>query len=467
MTEARILAESTRASVVAGAGCGKTHRIAESVALGSAGRDLILTHTHAGVDAIRGHLRKMGANPSRFRVETIAGFSLMYSATFPMLSGLNDSQPVGDEWDDVYASASRLFRCRTIQEILRTSYVGLYVDEYQDCTLGQHEVILRLAETLPCRVLGDPLQGIFAFRSELVSWDRDVVTNFEPLVEMTHPWRWKDKNPELGGWLVQVRESLKTGQPLDLLGAPVSWVRTSESSGTFAERTNLCLDAARRLDGTIVVVLKWPQQCHALARCLNGAYSCIEPFDCDDLMSFARRIQEAEGCGRAVELLEFASKCKTGLGSRFSSARKAFESGRLPRPRQHNEVIRDLIEVATSSTLSAASRFLTKIAVLPGTLYRPELLHEMQRALREHETGQHKSLEDSAWTVRDRTRHVGRRPYRRIVARTHLIKGLEFDHAIIVDAQDLDDKNLYVALTRASRSLTVCSPSRFLEPVRT
>jgi DNA helicase-2/ATP-dependent DNA helicase PcrA len=46
-----------------------------------------------------------------------------------------------------------------------------------------------------------------------------------------------------------------------------------------------------------------------------------------------------------------------------------------------------------------------------------------------------------------------------------LIKGLEFDHAVILDADALDErtrpgngaKNLYVAMTRPSRSLSVLS----------
>jgi hypothetical protein len=46
-----------------------------------------------------------------------------------------------------------------------------------------------------------------------------------------------------------------------------------------------------------------------------------------------------------------------------------------------------------------------------------------------------------------------------MVARTLLIKGLEFAHAIVIDADGLDARNLYVALTRGSSSLTVVSAS--------
>jgi len=39
------------------------------------------------------------------------------------------------------------------------------------------------------------------------------------------------------------------------------------------------------------------------------------------------------------------------------------------------------------------------------------------------------------------------------------VKGLEYDHAIILDADLLGLKELYVALTRGSRSITIISSS--------
>ena len=60
--EARTLADAVRGFVVAPAGCGKTFLLAEAVSI-SDGRQLILTHTHAGVRAIRGHLERRAVPP--------------------------------------------------------------------------------------------------------------------------------------------------------------------------------------------------------------------------------------------------------------------------------------------------------------------------------------------------------------------------------------------------------------------
>jgi DNA helicase IV len=46
-----------------------------------------------------------------------------------------------------------------------------------------------------------------------------------------------------------------------------------------------------------------------------------------------------------------------------------------------------------------------------------------------------------------------------------LVKGLEFDHAVLLWEPDhFSVQGLYVALTRASRSLTIVSSSRTLIP---
>ncbi len=45
------------------------------------------------------------------------------------------------------------------------------------------------------------------------------------------------------------------------------------------------------------------------------------------------------------------------------------------------------------------------------------------------------------------------------MSRTLLIKGLEFDHTVILDAAEHDAKNFYVTATRPTKSLTICSAS--------
>ena len=179
-------------AIKAAAGCGKTYRIAQAVKDIADSREcrpaLILTHTHAGVDSLRKKLKANCVPPSNFHVDTIAAWALRYSASFPAMSGLAVTKPGDDEWEDVYLAAARLLKNSSAREIVRISYCKVYVDEYQDCTINQHELILELGKLIPCRILGDPLQGIFNIGgSKLIDWDKHIVPRFHIKEDLITP----------------------------------------------------------------------------------------------------------------------------------------------------------------------------------------------------------------------------------------------------------------------------------------
>ena len=70
---ARLAAGVRRGSIIAAAGCGKTEQIARAVGV-SEHRRLILTHTHAGVDALTRRLKKLQIPSGKYRIDTIAGW---------------------------------------------------------------------------------------------------------------------------------------------------------------------------------------------------------------------------------------------------------------------------------------------------------------------------------------------------------------------------------------------------------
>ncbi len=214
------LAEAPRAFVIAAAGCGKTEEIARAVALNTRRPQLILTHTHAGVRALRDRLASLKVSSQRYNVETIAGWALKYAASYPTLAELMLTNPTGDDWAAVYEAAARVLRSSAVQEVVAATYGGVYVDEYQDCTKRQHHLVMQLAKLLPCRLLGDPLQGIFDFEEDPVKWAEDIEPHFERLPGMTTPWRWLGKNPALGDRLAKIRQAMMQGDPIGLARAP-------------------------------------------------------------------------------------------------------------------------------------------------------------------------------------------------------------------------------------------------------
>lgn len=56
-------------------------------------------------------------------------------------------------------------------------------------------------------------------------------------------------------------------------------------------------------------------------------------------------------------------------------------------------------------------------------------------------------------------RHLERHVAKRSVGSTLLLKGLEFEHVIIIEYYGMIKEDWYVALTRATKSVTVLSAS--------
>jgi DNA helicase-2/ATP-dependent DNA helicase PcrA len=395
-------------------------------------------------------------------VDTIAGFALRYAASFPGRSGIVITEPrTPEEWAAVYEAAQRVFEGRVGRGVLRESFSGLFVDEYQDCTKDQHALVIAMADVVPARLVLDPMQGIFGFAGDLVTVDQDLAPEFEALPELTTPWRWHNGNRELGDWLVDVRRDLERGVPIDLAAAPID-----HGAPTPQNQTATCRTVAGR-DGSVVAIGQWPQDCQSIGRRLRGVFTCMEPIECPDLLSWAGRIEAATGPARAAELIRFASTCKTKVGTDLSSARDRLAAGTMASSAGSEEkraAIAALNHVAASGELNGVLRAMNAIDRLPGYMYRRELWREMGRTIRAFGTDRHPTLPGAAWHVRDGGRQEGRRVERRTVSRTLLVKGLEFDHAILLDADRHDRMHLYVGLTRASSTLTVLSVGSTVSP---
>jgi len=459
VTDPATLAAARRAYVIAAAGCGKTHLIADAVGCMPDHRQLILTHTHAGVDVLRRRLATRGITDRQAHVETISGFALRYAAAYPKTSQVDVTQPSGVEWRDVQHGATRFLATRAGRRVVAESYGGLYVDEYQDCTAFQHALVRQLAEVLPTRILGDPMQAIFDFAGEslvdLDAFDED----FERLDDLTTPWRWAGSNPTLGEWLLDARRCLRAGQDPNFSGAPVRIRRAGAVARTVCtpEQVNACKDYGDQ--SSVVAIRQFQHAAHETASRLRGLFTSMEEMDCRDLFTAVAALDRAAGPARALALLDFARKCMTKVGTHLGPATRTITAGRTPATRggKAEPAIRALTLAAAADTPANLLAALREMARLPEVvIHRAELHEEMCRTLQQAEAEPGRPYVELAWAVRDRTRRRGRTARGRLISRTLLIKGLEFDHAIILDfAEFASPKDKYVALTRPRRSLTV------------
>ena len=91
------------------------------------------------------------------------------------------------------------------------------------------------------------------------------------------------------------------------------------------------------------------------------------------------------------------------------------------------------------------------------------MLQACIRTLRSCEGADSTALYEAAVRVREQNRLLGWPLPKRAVGSTLLLKGLEAEVSVILNAPALDAKNLYVAMTRGSHSLVICSPTPLLQ----
>ncbi len=95
-----------------------------------------------------------------------------------------------------------------------------------------------------------------------------------------------------------------------------------------------------------------------------------------------------------------------------------------------------------------------------GNIYRRDILSSVKSALSRYiEQGGKKNLEEYGKQIRQRISYVGR-GFKKVIATTLLIKGLEYDHVIINNPASFQTKHLYVALSRAKRKITILGNNR-------
>lgn len=459
---------SRRAFAIAAAGCGKTELLGQLVADQRSGRQLILTHTHAGVAAIKKRLAAMRVPHEKFHLHTFAGWCLRYGAAYPGLSGFRVGAEADPDWEATYPGAERVCRSSLGRRVIRESYDGVLVDEYQDCTTPMHAVVRAIGDCIPYRGVGDPLQTVFGFRDPCVSWDT-INSDFDVFDNaLLEPWRWRRPgcNAQLGEWLVAARDQLVTaGRIVIAEDAPVTWVQ--HSAGTDAEVWAGVCGMAETKDESVVAILRKPTECRALAQLLAGRWSIVERFDDPDLLKLRIKIADADGPTVVSELLEFVAARMKNIGTELRPMVEAIRAGRGT-----SRFLKNKDHATRLDTLANAPTPANALAWLEGVLhhrewwlYRRECVYQLRDALRECADGNLTALPDAVAAARTRARHRGRQSYVRTIGTPLLLKGLEFEHAVVLwEPERFSLEGLYVAITRGAKSLTIVSRSRTLIP---
>jgi hypothetical protein len=199
------------------------------------------------------------------------------------------------------------------------------------------------------------------------------------------------------------------------------------------------------------------------------AWQSIEALDEKKTAAFLALFGQASGPVVAAATVQFAVDCATGVATHFPSAtRQRLRSG--SQIGSSNDALRPVFgsvnALLSAPTPGAAHRALLAISRLPDVrLYCREAWREVLDALRYASSQPDLTATDALARVRNQARLAGRRLEPRVVSRPLLVKGLEYKHVVILDADQYTAVELYVALTRGSKSLTVISRQQTLTPV--
>lgn len=452
------------------AGTGKTELLAACVATTAeqGNRSLVLTHTNAGVDAIRKRLRRFGVPTKMARVETITSWAFTLARSYPGIAGIN--VPGVPDWNESRAyvdGATSVAATAAVHRVHAVSFGYLFVDEYQDCTIDQHELIVEISEAIPRTVvLGDRLQAIFGFDASrpVIKWDTHVTPVYMPKTVPLAPHRWRDHNVALGQWLLDIRPSLVDGGTFDFSSHRVIGLEWRQCDSNSAMRTiSNAAFGLSNAEESVVLLDKWAEDVAKHASRLRGSYAVMEDVGGRFMAEQLDALPADNDGSLALWLARVAKSCFTGLAGLDRTVLGRLEKGRaisdLKRPGL-SPVQAALDDLIVNPVYDQLRKSAGAIRTTPGLiLYRQEAWEDTFRAVA-RSVEERTSPKEALAVVRDRLRWGGRGERRRVASRTLLVKGLEFDHVIIANVQNFSDpRQLYVALSRARKSVIVIGRS--------
>lgn len=487
--------------LIAPAGYGKTHTIVECLKY-TTERQLILTHTHAGVASIKEKIKKSSIASNRYNVETISSFAQKYVNAFYTGTDTPDQEKSREYHSFLIDKATIIFKSNVIRNVVKATYAGLFVDEYQDCTKLQHEMILALSESLRTHVLGDPLQGIFNFNGELVDFDTDL-SGFERVPDLSIPYRWHQKgnNSALGDKLKEIRSLLSQEDVVDFSSNNIEGLHVINVSHDDIRNPKSgyrkCLDKIISnsdnnpdFNSLLIIVPEYEEvkvdgqklpkgniNDRAQIRAqidYSKSLTLIEAIDDSSFYSLAKTIDIlCSSIGRAKNPVKRIKKDvleqiyhKSGLANWFNEndiKNKQAGADKIKASALKNTIDLFVLKPSPSNMNSIIIGLKNNLKI---KYKREGLLYAVLNALK-HSELEGISVYEAMKNHRNVIRRTGRKIKGKCIGTTLLTKGLEFDTVAILDADKFNcPKHFYVALTRCCKNLFVFSSQKLLSPYK-
>ena len=487
-----------KTKLVSPAGYGKTFTIVECLKH-TKGKQLILTHTHAGVGAIKEKIREAGIASATYTVETISSFVQQFIHAFYNPVYIPPQEKAKEYHQFLIDKAPILFSSLLIQKVLLSSYNGLFVDEYQDCSQEQHKVIQILSQVFPTHIVGDPLQSIFDFNGTSINMETDL-TEYEKFPDLDIPHRWykEGNNKRLGDILKDIRQLILAKKKIELINndaARFHVIKILEKDimkpqSDYRKKLDSIIINKNNIQGMDSLLIIVPEYDYikdgkvfkkgsvnerAKLKNIIDYTKCLVLLEAIDDKSFYAIAKDAdELIDKIIKAHKKNKKIKEVLLEKLFPAGKVnewFNSEGLklkksPIDKEKSDKIRFLLDafIITPSALhlyNIVNLFRNEFRI---KYKREELGRTIKMGLKQsylNNISIYQAVKDS----RNLIRRTGRKIHGKCIGTTLLTKGLEFDTVVLLDAHRFDSpEHLYVALTRCCKRLIIFTENNLLSP---
>lgn len=477
--------------VEAPGGCGKTYQGAAFAAdisstLG-AGRLLILTHTHAACDVFADRTKGL----TRLEIRTIDSLIAQVAEAYPepgVTVGALPDYERNSRW-----AAALLERRPFIADMLARRYPMVVCDEHQDASAEQHAVIASLhAAGARVRAFFDPMQRIHGGGEGEAHGqsDDDRLTAFRASADVAEsldvPRRWAGGGEELGRWILEGRSILAAGGRLRLTGKLPRGLKVISADNTPPRNLGFQIDsqARRSLDpelkgGQPLLILSHHNATvQAIRSFLGRSMPIWEGHARSALPTLVQSLAACEGAGAVADAaVAFVQAVCTGFSdSQFADRFRTEVASGCAKPARGKPALiqslaRFILDQPNHAGVASFLRHLHDATKSRGDLGPVwiDYPREFWEAVRLGDSA------DPQTGLAEQTRHnahTRRLPPRRVISTIHKAKGLEAPNVLIMPCdgttfREKDRRLLYVAISRASRTLTLVvsrsNPSPIIE----
>lgn len=457
-------------------------------------RLLVLTHTHAACDAFDARTTTRGR---RVEIRTIDSLITEIATAYHSSIDLPAAVPTWafqhgeDGFNQVAIKVARLI---TAAPMIAKSIVGRYpyviCDEHQDSSEAQHSFINSLHRAGAfLRVFGDPMQAIYEPK-EMGAWNTRW-SQFQEMaderVELETPHRWTNGAPELGEWVRTTRLALRDGREIDLRGRLPRGLLIFRADNTAQHHERYILskqdrngiDSFVRNCSDLLVLASANGTVRGLRAFFNRTIPIWEGHTRNAMTRFYLCCAQNQGNPQAIAsaFTDFVQTVSVGFtDSGFANVfRREVEESCTGVRKQKSAKIQNLAKlIVESPDHRGAARALTALNELVATdpQFR-DIRFDLRREFKESaRLSDYDDVDDGLSKL-----NLHRSLFRiqlpaKAISTVHKAKGLEKERVLLLPcdkshfaATEYKRRLLYVALSRATKSLAIVIPRQSPSPL--